>query len=174
MCWWLATLHKITSTVEHVKDASEEKLGFIYYLFHSFVQELFKERENEFQLGTMAIHTEVNEKELRLGSVAMSSVWKIPPPPMLDLLLPKNSYHKRCRRTRRPVVKLLIYSVICQNLLLTSWCPDGAIWGFNLATHSGSLNCPTVWGLASCTARGEGLCIPVLHLCVEKRRGPLS
>lgn len=50
-------------------------------------------------------------------------------------------------------------------------CLDGDIVGFNLATHSGSLNCPTAKGLASCTARGEGLCIPAPHLCVEKKRG---
>lgn len=28
------------------------------------------------------------------------------------------------------------------------------------------LNCPSVQGLASCTAKGEGLGIPALHLCV--------
>lgn len=39
------------------------------------------------------------------------------------------------------------------------------------------LNCLTIQGLASCTARGEGLSIPALHLCVcmcmcKKIEGP--
>lgn len=42
----------------------------------------------------MAIHMEVNEKELRLGSVAMSTVWKIPPPLILDLLVPETTITK--------------------------------------------------------------------------------
>lgn len=46
-----------------------------------------------------------------------------------------------------------------------------------LANSVQVFNCLTIQGLASCTARGEGLSIPALHLCVcmcmcRKSEGP--